>query len=368
MLNNWLSPVLFQEDDTIQKLSKEQFGRNIAIYIDEFPVLQKVDVVIIGISKKDADEVRKSLYSLDYPFHSIRIADLGNIRNEDTSFIIPLIKELLQSNVFPILIGRNISSSFAQFQAYNSLKKSTNLVCIDEKIRYNFSGGNADNYYLNNILKAENSNLFNLGIIGTQSHFTTDSLLKMIDNRNFDHIRLGKLKSTMEEVEPLIRDADMLCFNLQALKQSEAPAVESPSPSGLFSEEASMLSRYAGISDKLTSIGFYGFQSEKDSNRQTAQLLAQMIWYFLDGFYHRMGDYPISMHGLIEYIVEFKNIDSPVTFWKSSRSGRWWMQVPVKTRKKHQRHKLIPCSYQDYQLACQDSFPDRLLNAFKRFS
>ncbi len=367
MLENWLSPIHFENNFSVQGLSKEHFGRNIAINIEAFPTLEKIDIAIIGVSKSDANEVRKVLYPLDYCFDAIRIADLGNLRNEDASFIIPLIKELLQSNIIPILIGRSVDSTYAQFKAYSELKQSTNLVCIDEKIRFDYSDSDFDHFYLNNIINSENSNLFNLGVIGTQAHYTSGALLRMMDEKNFDHIRLGKLKSSIEEVEPLIRDADMLCFNLSAIKQSEAPGVEFPTPSGLFSEEACMLSRYAGISDKLTSIGFYGFQSEKDPNDQTAQILAQMIWYFLDGFYHRMGDFPASMHGLIEYIVEFKNIESPVTFWKSSKSGRWWMQIPIKTKEEHQKHRLIPCSYNDYLLASQDNFPDRLLNAFKRF-
>jgi len=74
------------------------------------------------------------------------------------------------------------------------------------------------------------------------------------------------------------------------------------------------------------------------------------------------------MNGLVEYIVEFKHVEAPITFWKSTKSGRWWMQVPVDTKKKHQRHRLIPCSYNDYQMATTDEFPDRLLNAFKRFN
>lgn len=366
MLDNWLSPSTLDENKRIQQLSKEQFGRNIAIYLNDLPDLTKVDIAIIGISQIDADKVRNILYTLDYPFNAIRIADLGNIRNEDPSFVIPLIRELLHSNIFPILIGRNISSAYAQFQAYYSLKRSTNLVCIDEKIRYSYSKDKEQ--YLNHILHSENSNLFNLGVIGFQSHFTPDVLLKLMDKNHFDHIRLGKLKGAPKEAEPLIRDADMLCFNLAALKQSEAPGVEAPSPSGLFSEEACLLSRYAGISDKLTSIGFYGFKNEKDPFDQTAQVVAQLIWYFLDGYYHRMNDFPASMNGLVEYILEVKHLEQPITFWKSTKSGRWWMQIPVKTSEKDQRHQLIPCSYNDYQMTSQGELPDRLLNAYKKFS
>lgn len=367
MLDNWLSPLGFEETKWIKDLSKDQFGRNIAIHLQELPNLKKINLVIIGVSQADADEVRKALYILDYPFNAARIADLGNIRNEDPSFIIPVIKELLQSNIFPILIGRNNSSSYAQFQAYNSLKRATNLLYVDERINYSHSHPSNDQYYLNTILNSRNSNLFNLGIIGFQSHFTSDTLLKMLDENNFDYVRLGKVKGAMEEVEPLIRDADIICFNANALKQAEAPGVAHPTPSGLLSEEACKISRYAGISDKLTSMGFYGYHHEKDQFQQTAQVIAQMIWYFLDGFYHRMQDFPASMNGLVEYIVEIKHIDLPITFWKSTKSGRWWMQVPVDIHQKHQRHRLVPCSYNDYQAASKGDLPDRLLNAFKRF-
>ncbi len=368
MLDHWLSSTELVNEGRIEQLPKNKFGRNIAIHLNKIPDLKKVDIAIFGVSKVDADEVRNALYNLDYPFDTIRIADLGNIRNEDPSFIIPVIRELLQSNILPIIIARDANSVYAQFQAHTTLKRSTNLVCIDEKINYSYSANESENHYLNSILNFKNSNLFNLGVIGFQSHFTSDSLLKMMDERNYEYIRLGQLKASAEEVEPLIRDADLVSFNLSALKQSEAPGVENPTPSGLFSEEACQLSRYAGISDKLTSVGFYGFQSEKDQFNQSAQCVAQLVWYFIDGFYHRMNDFPASMKGLVEYIVEFKHIDKPVTFWKSNKSGRWWMQIPVKTKKKDQRHRLVPCSYNDYQLTTQDNFPDRLLNAYKRFS
>ncbi len=368
MLENWLSPVFSGRNETVKTLSKDQFGRNIAIYLEEVPDLKKTDVAIIGLSAREADEVRKNLYTLDYPFDAIRVADLGNIRNEDSSFIIPLVKELLQGNILPIIIGNNCQQSYAQFQAYNTLKRSTNLVCIDERISYQSSPGNEDSYYLNNILKSDRSNLFNLGVVGFQSHFTSDDLLKMMDENYFDYIRLGKLRDAFESVEPVIRDADMLCFNLAALKQSEAPGVQAATPSGLFSEDACRLSRYAGISDKLTSIGFYGLRCEKDRDRQTVQIVSQLIWYFLDGFYNRLGDFPATMQGLTEYIVTAKNQVHPNTFWKSSKSGRWWMQIPVETETRNQRHQLLPCTYEDYQLASNGEYPDRLLNAYKRFS
>ena len=43
------------------------------------------------------------------------------------------------------------------------------------------------------------------------------------------------------------------------------------------------------------------------------------------------------------------------------------MEVPIKTRKKHERHRLVPCSYNDYLQACNEDLPDRLINAYRRF-
>jgi formiminoglutamase len=41
--------------------------------------------------------------------------------------------------------------------------------------------------------------------------------------------------------------------------------------------------------------------------------------------------------------------------------------VPTKTKRKLQRHRLIPCSYEDYLKACKEELPERLWKALKRF-
>jgi len=159
-----------------------------------------------------------------------------------------------------------------------------------------------------------------------------------------------------------------LSFSISAIKQSEAPGLLRPTPSGLFSEEACQICRYAGMSDKLSSFGIYGYSAIHDNEDQTAKVIAQMIWYFIDGFSNRKFDFPATNEGLVEYIVEIDQLEEQLTFWKSNKSGRWWIQVPVKTKEQHDRHHLIPCSYTDYKMACKEELPERLINAFKKFS
>ena len=365
MLNNWLRPVSTQLIKGIHELAGDRLGKKILVYKDDLPDLKKVKIAIIGIDNVEADKVRKSLYKLSFPFQKLAIADLGNIRKKDHSFLVPVIEELVTSGIFPVIIGKNAESVIAQFLAYQSQGQLVNLACVDETIRYSFD---SEKTVLNQIADKKKSHLFNLSFIGFQSHFVSPKVISVFEDNNYDCIRLGKAKTALDQLEPVIRDADLLSFNLASIKQSDAPVVKDASPNGFFADEACQICRYAGMSEKLTSIGFYGFESKLDQNQQTAQVVAQLIWYFLDGFYNRKNDFPVSTKSLVEYIVESKGNDFQVRFWKSSKSGRWWMQVPTKTDRKLKRHRLVPCSYSDYQLACREDIPDRLLSAFKRFA
>ncbi|MFQ5448264.1 MAG: hypothetical protein ACE5FF_15165 [Saprospiraceae bacterium] len=365
MLDNWLKPVN-PSLLTTSTAGGESFGAKIQRYEDHLPDLKQTKVALIGIGEAEANAVRRALYGLGFPFDKLQITDLGNVRRAESTFVTPLLLELLESKICPIVLGRDAKFLKAQFEAHHTYQPHVSLTLVDERLLFDPRQKDAGKFYLNPILQGK-SGLFHFSAIGCQSHFMDDAVSTELEHQNFDCLRLGKLRSNLPGAEPFIRDADLVGFNLPALKRLEVPGVPSASPSGLFSEEACQLSRYAGMSDKLTSIGFYGFHHDLDPAGHTAQVAAQLVWYFLDGFYHRQNDFPASMNALMEYIVHFRDHDYQLTFWKSNKTGRWWLQVPVKTRKKHLRHRLIPCSYDDYLHASDGELPDRLLNAFKRF-
>ena len=69
---------------------------------------------------------------------------------------------------------------------------------------------------------------------------------------------------------------------------------------------------YAGNSDKLSSFGLYGLDPNVGSNtdvKLTAAAYSQLIWYFLHGFSHRRGDFPVSATGMTEYLVDIDDFD-----------------------------------------------------------
>ena len=366
MINNWFKPIPLKEIN-YNKLKNHHFGKKIMIHNNNIePDLSKTKIALFGVGDDEANKVREVLYTTSFPFKKLVIADLGNARKSDTSFLVPILIELLESNIVPILIGQSVDIPLTQYFSYQKRKQLVNIVLVDERIEY-LNPRNKDQTYLNKIIDSRKSHLFNLGVIGYQSHFTAPDIIRNFEKKNFELFRLGVARKNLEEMEPVIRDADMMSFNLSAIRNSESPGTKNSTPSGFFTEEACQICRYAGMSEKLTSISFFNYSLENDNKNQTAHVISQMIWYFIDGFFHRKNDYPASTDSLTEYIVESRKYSHQITFWKSEKTGRWWMQIPIKTKRKLQRHQLIPCSYNDYQLTTREELPNRLLNAFRRF-
>ncbi len=362
MLQNWLKPLSAAFTKYADTLPASSIGKQLLLHQEQFPDLKKVRVAIIGLDEKSAQPIREQLYRMAWHFPKNTVADLGNLRKAEPGLLLPVVFELLSGKVLPLLIGGSDDLARAQFLAYQEAKALANLAVVHETL----SLTDPKKGYTP-LLEPRHPLLFHFALIGYQIHQTPAATLDFLAKNNFDHVRLGRSRAALEETEPVLRDADALAFHLGALKQSEAPGVAHPSPSGLFAEEACQICRYAGWSDKLTSFGIYGYQREADQGDQTAQVVAQMMWYFLEGYFSRKNDYPASTTGLTEYIVHLPQLSHHLTFWKSTKSGRWWMQVPVVNKRKHDRHRLVPCSYQDYQAACREELPERLLAALQRF-
>jgi formiminoglutamase len=357
MLQNWLKPSGKNLHQLRTKLPPQALGHQLIVYEHDFPVLKNVKVALIGTHDSSADAARTVLYQYIGAFPGQSVADLGNLRKTDQHQLIPVLYELMTGGILPIVISPDHNFAAAQFFAYQEAKALVNWAMIDEQLRHETVLGQV-------FEPVRHPLLFHAALIGAQQHLLHHDESKWLEKNKFELLRLGRSRTDLEETEPVIRDADLLTFHLNALKMCDLPGVERPSPSGYFLEEACQLARYAGMSDKLTSAGFYGLHQP---DGQSEQALAQLIWYFLDGFFNRKGDYPVSQKGLTEYVVELPTYNYQLIFWKSTRSGRWWLQVPNDTKRKHQRHRLIPCSYQDYQMACRQELPDRIIQAFKRF-
>jgi hypothetical protein len=246
-----------------------------------------------------------------------------------------------------------------------------NIVAVDAHFNLGkMDDANSSDCYVGKIVLHEPNFLFNYSNIGYQTYFVGTDQVELMEKLYFDAYRLGNVRKDMEEVEPIVRNADMLSFDVTAIRQSDAPGNGNASPNGFYGEEACQIVRYAGMSDKLTSFGLYEVNPSLDIRSQTSHLAAQMMWYFLEGYYNRKRDVPLNnKNGFLKYRVSMRQAEQEIVFYKSEKSQRWWMEVPVPNGKtRYQRHHLVPCSYKDYETACRDEMPERWWQAYQKLS
>lgn len=362
-------------------LSSHALGRQIRVHsqTEGFPPLKDVQLAIIGVeedrntednfgSGKELHHIRRHLYQLFPGNWHTTLADLGNIKKgnstSDTHFAIKeVVAGLLKQNIIPIIIGGGQDITFSNYRAYDAMEQTVNLAAVDSM----FDLGNLEDElssksYLSKIIMQQPNNLFNYSNIGYQTYFNSQEEINLIQSLNFDAYRLGEAKD-LEIVEPVLRDADIVSIDIGSVRQSDAPANNNVSPNGFYGEEICAIARYAGISDKVSSFGIYEYNAKYDQNYQTAHLIAQMIWYFVEGVNHRAQDYPFSTKENYQKFTVLLEDDEPINFFKSHKTGRWWMEINLIDNNKYKRHALIPCTYQDYLETTKQVIPDRWFKA-----
>lgn len=324
-------------------------------------------------SYKTPDSIREKLFYLAGIFSEKKIIDLGNLKKgkslEDTNIAFKEVFLLLLTNNIPLIIlGGSKNISHAVYMSYSELGKSVNITSVDSRIDSLITGDtNKAVNFPGEILSDEKNYLFNYTNIGYQYHYVNPSDIEFLNKLYFNTFRLGQIRADIKEAEPEIRDSDYLLFDISCIRQSDAPANYFPGPSGFFGEEACQIAKYSGMSDRLNCFALFGLQTDIDRNNQTVNLCAQIIWYFIKGFSLRMFDYPkTTLNNYKKFIVELDQLKHKLVFFKSPKSDRWWLEVPSENDNKP--GVIVACSYEDYQIACNQEVPDRWLKTYQKIN
>ncbi len=365
---DFLSPLSIEIIDFVKELSSQHLGRKIVLHTkDDFPDLKKIKIAIIGVLENRGDiktsqninltHFRKELYTLFPGNWGTTIADFGDINPgnviEDTYFALQkVITTLLKNKIIPVIIGGSQDLTYPIYRAYDNLEQMVNLVAIDSK----FDLGKDEiilskNSYLTKIIINEPNNLFNYSNIGYQSYYNSQEEVDLIDKLYFDAYRLGEVCNNLSIAEPVLRDADIVSVDLFSVKSSDSANFSTFVPNGFSGKEICTLSRYAGISDRVSVFGVFN----QGNTSKEAVLIAQIIWYFIEGVQFRSNEYPYgTKDNYTKYIV---TLDDELVFFKSNITERWWIEI--KTYNKYKKTTLLPCTHNDYLAACNGEVPER---------
>jgi arginase family enzyme len=381
----FLSPVSKKVLAHREVLPPGTLGKQIGVHAEKgtLPDLKGVKFAILGIAENRADvnyigadisfdSYRKALYSL-YPGNwNYKIIDLGDIEKgdsaEDSRFAAKeVIAALLKKNIVPLILGGSQDLAYAQYRAYDGLGEMVNVVNIDSR----FDLGNAElpinnKSYVGKMVVEKPYNLFNYSALGYQSFFNAPQEIALMDKLFFDAYRLGEIVADVKVVEPIMRDADMVTLDVTAIKSSELSYKNNESPNGFDGREICSISRYAGISNKVTSFGIFEL-SDSIESRAGAMLVAQILWYFVEGYNFRLDDEDFENEKLFtSYKVPVE--DEVLEFKKSNKTDRWWITLPFisNVNNKLKSRALLPCTYGEYLGACNQEIPERWLKARRK--
>lgn len=374
-------------DETLvkQNYSSSSFLKNIRIFDEKMPDYRAAQIAIFGVKESRGsfnndgtasapDEIRRKLYQLRKGTGKYNIVDLGNLNpgidlDETHLRMSEVCRVLLENNVLPVIIGGSHDLDYGQYRAYEEMDKLVSFLNVDAFLDLDDDKNSpASKQHINKVLLHEPNYLMGYTHLAHQTYLIDPFSMSVLEKLYFEAYRVGHLRSNMSEMEPAIRNADLLSFDITAIKSADAPGNANAQPFGLTGEEACQVCWYAGTNEKLSSAGFYEYNPELDDpQKKTAAVVATMIWYFIEGFYHRKHEPNFKSNDFLKYVVSMPVEPEILTFYKSKFTEKWWMEVQHdRATDRYLRNSIVPCSYADYQTATKGDLPERYISTLSK--
>ena len=350
--------------------------KKLAIHTSSFgiPDLESTNVCVIGLDEyrnsffqsaiQDLDSLRREFYKLKFSNWKLSISDLGNLPNGNTvddtyHALYEICKELLSKKIVLILIGGSNDLIYPIFKSFDSYSDKVNIVSIDNQFDlYQESELISGRTYMNKIIIDDSNSLNDFTNIGYQRHLCSHDELQLMEKLFFEYISLGEISENNMKAEPIMRNSNIVGFDMKSLSFSASFDQTQGNPNGIDPRLACILTKYAGQSNKTSFLGLF----ELSNNKVSGKLYSEIIWYFLDGVDKRIieSDFNDSQT-FNKYIVQTSGRD--IIFYKSKISEKWWMLVDTS---KNKSISYLPCLESDYLEALNDNIPIRWLKATKR--
>ncbi|HUH34411.1 MAG TPA: formimidoylglutamase [Moheibacter sp.] len=376
MLNEFLTPVSEELFSLASQLDDFSIGAHLQFHTE----LQENALVILGVKENrggfldnevdfSLDGIRTQFYQLKKGNWHLPVFDLGDLNPgltlEDTYYAFEQIqREVLQAKAHLIILGGTADLAYGQYRVFDSITHQVSLSSIDNRFRL---GNDAEELsihnYLSKIITIEPHQLFDYHQMGYQTYFVAQEELDLMEQLNFDVKRLGKLMESIEEAEPELRHSDLVVLNLEAIQSSDFQSANTLSPNGFSSREICALVRYAGINNKVRSLGVYNYKPKHLLSDDL--LVAEMMWYFIEG--KNQAPMALNFEDQTSYQTYYVQLDErSLIFYHDIQAQQWWLELNEMEEIEMQGKQITPCSLKDYENALKGKIPDRWWKSYKK--
>lgn len=240
-----------------------------------------------GAVVEDFNLIRKEFYKLSKLDFHVPIVDLGDLvsdkTQEDSHYILQEVLEIChQKKAIPVIVGGSNDFAFSLFSALNFHQKDINYTQVSNVISLKQSEGINESNFLGKILGSRNFSIKNYHHLAYQKHLNEMDSVKMIKEVQFDIVRLAEMMNSTERTEPYFRKANLVTINCDAIESFTDAFSINPQVNGLNRREICAYMKEVGLSEKLMSVGLFNYNIYSE-NQLNHQLLAQMIWYLIEG-------------------------------------------------------------------------------------
>jgi arginase family enzyme len=338
--------------------------------------LKAADVFLLGYSEdRNSDNIgvhnapsvmREKLYSLHKTSKSLKILDLGNCKNGETvaqSYAnLQSAVEILAKYDKPIIVfgGTQEASCYLAEASFKQVQFPS--VCmIDARVDWEKNAEDFSNRNYISHLIAYNPQI-RISQIGTQEYLSSREAFAWLTEHYFPMLRLGECNADIKQTESFIRDAQLVSFDINAIRYSDNPA--GLNVNGFYAESACQCAWNAGYSPRMNIFFLSEFNPQKDTDSISAQLSAEILWHVLDGISQRKresGDY--SDDSYLKRYLKHAKFPQDICFYESLVSQTFWVEVPMKTM---QKKRVIPCSLANYETFRNGFIPDFWMMEFQR--
>ena len=292
-------------------------------------------VSLITSNSTTCHALRNNLANFNNHFRNITIYDLGSIKDLSDAAIFSLTNYLNEFHIIPVFTGINI-----KFAGALAVENSSKITLISNHLE---------------LIEYKNT-ITNVNHIAYQRHLCSLNDIYEIEENMYNALSLGKMRSHPSLLEPILRDTEVLYVNLDCMRNADAPDIKGCLPTGLNSEELCQIMKNVGTADNLKAV-FIDYQLNSNQYDVEANLIAEAIWYFMEGANMNLKDHPSYSSDFSSFIVHSENLGMDLQFIKNNLTAKWWLRHVMTGRD----NIYLACSYDEYQLSVGEEVPERLV-------